>query len=426
MGSLSAVFAGYTPFFTAEGCTTLAPDRSSLRRAETIMTSTEAAPLVSIGILARNEEDAIGAMLASLFKQSLFAELRQRNLRCEIICVANGCTDRTAPLARILLDFHARNHEHRQTFSSGVLDLAERGKTNAWNVFVHETSAPETKFLFLMDGDIVIHEPGTLWNMLCALQEQPDANVAVDEPLKDIGFKPSRSLREKFSLAASRLTQTASAQLTGQLYCVRAGVARNIRLPRGLTANEDGFIKCVVCTDFLTRESQPGRVVRAHAASHIFEAYTGLGDLLRNQKRQMMGQTFVHILVDKHLSALTPEQKQAFARTISQLETADPSWLKRLLVEHLRETKYFWRLFPGALTHRLERLARSKDGREFLRYLPVALIGTGLGVITCWLAHRALKRGCTDYWPDTKSQRLGRFTGPPPRGVENPATLLPN
>lgn len=388
------------------------------------MTSTEAAPVVSIGILAWNEEDAIGAMLTSLFKQSLFAELRHRNLRCEIICVANGCTDRTVPVAQTTLDFHARTHEHRQAFSSRVLDLAERGKTNAWNVFVHEASAPETKFLFLMDGDIVIHAPGTLWNMLCALWDQPDANVAVDQPLKDLGFKPNRSLRESFSLAASRLTQTASAQLTGQLYCLRAGVARNIHLPRGLTSNEDGFIKCVVCTDFLTRESMPRRIVHARAASHIFEAYTSLGDILRNQKRQMMGQTFVHILVDKRLRALTLEQKQAFARTVAQLETADPCWLKRLLAEHLRETRYFWRLFPGALTHRLERLARIKDGREFFRHLPVACLGTGMGVITCWLAHRALRRGCTDYWPDTKSQRLGRFTSPPPPGVENPGALI--
>lgn len=388
------------------------------------MTSTEQAPLVSIGILAWNEEDAIATTLSSLFKQTLFAELRKRNLRCEVICVANGCTDRTASAAKVILDFHARNHEHHVAFTCQVLDLEERGKANAWNVFVHEASALETKFLFLMDGDIVIHEPATLWNMLGALRDKPDANVAVDHPLKDIAFKPKPSLRERLSLTASSLTQAADAQLTGQLYCLRAEVARNIYLPRGLTACEDGFIKCVVCTDFLTWESMPQRLVQARDASHIFEAYTKLGDILRNQKRQMMGQTFVHILVDKHLKALTPEQKQNFAHSVTQIEAADPFWLNRLLAGHLRETKYFWRLFPGALTHRFERLAMIEDGREFFRYLPVAFIGTGIGVITCWLAHRALKRGCTDYWPDTKSRRLSRFTSPPPPGVENSSALI--
>jgi glycosyltransferase involved in cell wall biosynthesis len=371
------------------------------------MTHTETTPpFVSIGIMAWNEEDAIGITLQSLFKQTLFSELQMRRLRCEIICVANGCTDRTASVAETVFQFHARGHEHHPAFSCRVLDIAERGKANAWNVFVHTASAAGAKFLILMDADIVIHEPGTLWNMLSALGDNPDANVAVDTPLKDIAFKSKKSSRENFSLAASRMTQSADAQLTGQLYCLRAAVARNIYLPCGLAACEDGFMKSVVCTDFLTEESIPGRLVHAHNASHIFEAYTRFSDILRNQKRQMMGQTFVHALVDKHLQALTLEQKQNFAHTLRQMDLADPTWLKRLIAEHLSETRRFWRIFPGALTHRLKRLAEIEEGREFIRQLPVAIIGTGIGLVACWLAHRALKRGCLDYWPDTKSPRL--------------------
>ncbi len=424
MGSLPTGLAGYTQFYAARRRTTVAVLTVHFARGNLFMTSTEPTPLVSIGILAWNEEDAIGTTLTSLFKQSLFAELRKRNLRCEVICVANGCTDRTAQVAASVLQFHAHNHEHHLAFSCRVLEIEERGKANAWNVFVHEASALEARFLFLMDGDIVVNEHGTLWNMLCALRDKPDANVAVDHPVKDIAFKSKKSLREKISLTASGFTQTADAQLTGQLYCLRAEVARNIYLPRGLAACEDGFIKSVVCTDFLTWEPMPNRLVHARAASHIFEAYTKPGDILRNQKRQMMGQTFVHILVDKRLPSLTLEQKTDFARTVSQIEAADPMWLKRLLAEHLQETRYFWRLFPGALTCRFERLAMIEDGREFFRYLPVAFIGTAIGLVACWLAHRALKRGCTDYWPDTKSRRLGQFASPPPPGVENTNALI--
>ena len=51
--------------------------------------------MVSIGIIAWNEEVGIGAMLESVFQQTLFAELGRRGRRCEIVCVTNGCTDRT-------------------------------------------------------------------------------------------------------------------------------------------------------------------------------------------------------------------------------------------------------------------------------------------------------------------------------------------
>src|SRR5205085_7059284 len=60
-----------------------------------IENSTSASPYVSIGIIAWNEEQGIGAMLESVFQQTLFAELARRGRRCEILCVTNGCTDRT-------------------------------------------------------------------------------------------------------------------------------------------------------------------------------------------------------------------------------------------------------------------------------------------------------------------------------------------
>lgn len=382
----------------------------------------EAVPVVSIGILCWNEEDTISTTLSSLFKQSLFAELRKRNQRCEIICVANGCTDHTAEAARTIFDFHARNHEHRQSFSSEVVEVEERGKANAWNLFVHAASAPAARFLFFMDGDIVVHQPGTLWNMLVALWNKPDAHAAMDDPLKDIAFKAKKSLGEKLSLAASRAPSAAGAQLNGRLYCLRAEVARNIYVPRCLAACDEGFIECVVCTDFMTRELTPERLVQARDASHIFEAYTRLADILRNQKRQMMGQTFVHVLVDKHLPTLTPTQKRDFGYTLQQLELADPFWLKRLVTAHLKETKRFWRLFPGALTHRFQRLAMIADGRDFFAYLPVAFLGTALGLVACWQAHRALKRGGMDCWPDTKSRPRHQFVVPPPAGGANSST----
>src|SRR3954452_17511930 len=134
--------------------------------------------------------------------------------------------------------------------------------------------------------------------MLIALEQNARASVSVDRPCKDIQFKSNKSLRERLSLATSQATLSAEAQLCGQLYCIRAEVARKIYLPKDLAACEDGFIKALVCTDSLTRPLAPERIQVAEGAAHTFEAYTSFPVILRNQRRQIMGQTIVHILVD--------------------------------------------------------------------------------------------------------------------------------
>ena len=82
------------------------------------------------------------------------------------------------------------------------------------------------------------------------------------------------------------MTQASAAQVTGQLYCIRAAAARNIYLPRDLAACEDGFIKTLISADFLTRPASPARIMQADDASHVFEAYSSIGDILKNQKRR--------------------------------------------------------------------------------------------------------------------------------------------
>ena len=110
------------------------------------------------------------------------------------------------------------------------------------------------------------------------------------------------------SLGASQMTGSARAQLCGQLYCIRAEVARNIYLPKDLCACDDGFIKALVCTDFLMHQVWPWRIVAAADAAHTFEAYVSPAGILKNQKRQMIGQTIVHVLVDDYLKKLPTSQ----------------------------------------------------------------------------------------------------------------------
>src|SRR5438067_439959 len=121
---------------------------------------------LSIGIIAWNEESVIRATLDCLFEQSLFAELSRTGRRAEIICIPNACTDRTAAIASEVFSQQQQRHPCHKSFSWRVENLAERGKINAWNQFVHRLSAREASYLFLMDADILIHQKETLWNML--------------------------------------------------------------------------------------------------------------------------------------------------------------------------------------------------------------------------------------------------------------------
>lgn len=355
----------------------------------------------SIGIIAWNEEETIGPALASVFQQSFFSELARRGLRCELICIPNGCTDRTAEIAEEVFSQQKRVHPEADTFDCRVVATSERGKINAWNSFVHSLSAPDAQFLFLMDSDILIHNRETLWSMLATLENHPEASVSVDCPCKDIESKHRRSLLERASLAASHLTQAGQAQLCAQLYCIRSQIARNIYLPKDLTACDDGFIKTLVCTDFLTRPVCPERIRMADDAAHTFEAYTSPAAILRNQKRQVIGQTIVHILVDDYLKGLPEGQRVRLAKTLKEQEQADPNWLRRLIAEHVRRTKHFWRLYPGLLSCRFQRLARLAPFKKVTCF-PVAAAGFCVNFLASFLAYQFLKSGCTTYWPQAE------------------------
>ncbi len=360
--------------------------------------------VLSIGIMAWNEADALPATLASLFRQTVFARLAARHESAEVIVVANACTDRTAAVARACFARLAQGPGGAEGCHGRVIEIPEAGKANAWNRFIHEFSAVETRAIVSMDADIVFHHRDTIFNLMTVLERRPEVPAATGRQCKDLLFKERKTLRERLSLAATAMGGGEAGKICGQLHCLRADVARNLYLPRDLGATEDGFIKEMVCTDFLTRPADPGRIVLAPDAAHIFEAYVNLGDVLNNQKRQMLGQTTVHVLVE-YLKSLPREERSRLAATLRRLEAADPDWLKRLIAAHLRRRRFFWQIFPGILTFRFQRLLR-QPGLGKLTRAPAALAGFVVTLVACARASRALRAGLTQYWPKANRQSL--------------------
>lgn len=351
----------------------------------------------SLGIMAWNEENAIGTALTSLLQQSVFALLAARGERAEIVVLPNGCTDRTAEVARATIERLRADHPYPDAFTARVCELEQPGRNNAWNRFVHEFSARETRAIFMMDADIVFHGADSLRSMIVTLEGDREAMVVTDRAHKEIEFKPVKSLRDRVSLAISAMNGTNQGWFTGQLYGLRAHIARNLYLPRDFGAPDDGFFKQVVCTDFLTRPQNLRRVVRAPEAAHIFEAYTSVADVLKNQQRQMIGQTIVHVLLE-YLRSRPHAERVNLAATLRREEARDPDWLKKLLGRHVAQARFFWDLFPGLLSFRLRRWWQLGAAERVL-YFPVALLGTVVTALSGWRAWRFLRRGHTHFWP---------------------------
>jgi hypothetical protein len=260
-----------------------------------------------------------------------------------------------------------------------------------------------------MDADILFFHPDTLFNLVTALEENPVAAVATGRQFKNILFRKNKSLRDRLSLATSDMTGTIAGRFSGQNYCLRADVARRIYFPRDLGATDDGFLKAVICSDFLAHEPDPARIAVAPEAGHIFEPYLSAGEILKNQKRQMIGQTSVHVILE-YLKTLPPAARTDLAVLFRREETQDPDWLRRRIADHVLRIPYFWRLFPGILGFRWRRL-RELRGRRRLTHFPAALAGFVVTLLACWQAHRFLRRGGrTSYWP--KASRTAWPTSP--------------
>src|SRR4030095_12591486 len=109
------------------------------------MNATQTPPCISIGIRAWNEEGIIRQTLKSLFNQSIFGELYQRGEQCEVVCIPNGCTARTAAVAREVFVEQERWHPFAPAFRCRVVEVKQAGRNNTWNSYVHSYSDPNAE-----------------------------------------------------------------------------------------------------------------------------------------------------------------------------------------------------------------------------------------------------------------------------------------
>ena len=347
---------------------------------------------ISIGILAYNEADSISKTLESLIEQSLFYESNTNDI-VEVIVVANGCTDQTVEVANLALKKLVDNLP-RQGVSWQVCEVADAGKSNAWNLYVHQFSDSNSNYLFLMDADIEFVEPQTLRLMIDKLETTPEMSVAVDLPIKNIAFKKKKNLIDWLSLKGSKSPEKTSHLICGQLYCGRASILRKMYMPRGLTV-EDSFLKAMVITDGFTSSEVVERVNRVSGASHVFDAYTSFFSWLHHEKRIVIGSS-INFILFSYLWANCNEEQHA-GDLIKYNNHHNPRWFHELIELHIAE-KGWWVIPSVFLFGRFQKYQNEKLSKTLVQ-LPFSLAVLFLYFIICFQANSEIRKGNSlGYW----------------------------
>lgn len=340
---------------------------------------------VDIGIFAHNEAGRIGPMLDSLFAQDIF---RNPGSDTVLHILANGCRDATVAEAQ------ARIAAQAGGFAVQVHDLPEGGKSRTWNRFVHDLSRPEADFLLFLDADIRIPGAQTLRGLVEFVAGRPGLDGASSNAVKDIVHDPAlrRGPLDALIGAAGGTLNSWKDSICGQLYVLRAPVARSFHLPIGLPV-EDGFVRAMVQTRNFTLEGQAEtRLDGRDELLHIYESERSIGALLRHQTRIVIGSAINSVIYGR-LRALDP---QARAAELAQ-SARDPDWLPGLLRSGLPRAPHGY-VPVHFLIKRVQFWAKAPD-RFRPKRLAVMIAGFGFDAIVYLRAQYAMWRGVgAGYW----------------------------
>jgi len=339
-----------------------------------------------IGVFAHNEETCIAAFIDSLMAQSLFADPQ---CDVQVYILANGCTDGTVAAAQAACMAGPPDVAQR----IAVIDWAEGGKSRTMHRYIHDQSRRDVDVLGFMDADIVLPEPDTLARMLTALKQRPELQTFTSRPIKDVAFHdmPTGFVGKIIAASGGGLTDFRTA-ICGQLFMMRAPMARQIGLPTGLPV-EDGFMRAMMLTDLLSAPEALSRIDGDMEVFHVYESIRTIPELIRHQIRIVIGSAINAVLFAK-LRAEAPTQAQAHDMLMQAANT--DGWLGDVLRTALPRWPHGY-VPLHFLTWRVREFFKRRDFS--LRRWPLLVLGFGFdAVVYVGASLRMMLRPSDGFW----------------------------
>jgi len=266
---------------------------------------------ISIVIPAYDEEAVIGRLLGSL---------RDRSEDDEIIVVCDGCSDRTAEVARSFADVV-------------VIEKVHGGKPSALNTGDRRaTLFPR----FFVDADIVV--------TAAALHEVADLmtdGVEAGAPRCEVDFRRSSWVVRRFHDAWTKLPYFTEGMIgTGVIGLTERGRARFSEFPPVI--NDDEFVRRLFTIDERVRET---------AGSFVVTAPARVGPLIRVRTRTRLGNMQLGNMQLDGLQGPAPSSgdspDRSAARELLALPRLWPSMAVFVVVRAVVEARAWWRFRRG-------------------------------------------------------------------------------
>lgn len=330
--------------------------------------------VIDLAILAHNEEDSLPDLLADLAKQTIFSN-SSIDLRVRVL--ANGCSDATVAVTEAARQSLPENISNRIE----VYDRAQPGKSRTMNWFLKSELRGEAELLMFMDGDIRLPVETSLERMVSEMRARPELFVFTSRPVKDIVYHKTQVGPIARLIVAGRegLTDFRKS-IAGSLFIIRASFARQLSLPAGLPV-EDGFIRAMVLTDFLSAPEDLNRIDGDPEVFHLYESVRSVSELISHQTRLVIGSS-VNAAVFRWLRREAPTVEQAVAQL--QRGADDENWLQEVLARELPKSPYGYVPF-GYLTNRISNMfGRPKSLRSFAMLLPGVALDSVVYLRATW------------------------------------------
>lgn len=282
---------------------------------------------VAIGIFAHQEEDNISSIISYYEKQSI---INNPDFYTKIYILANGCSDKTVQIARECIKKSCLLNIFE------IIEIDKGGKSNAWNVYVHDVCKDQFDYLLFCDADIRVIDESVIETMITVLINSDHVDALNSMPVKDINYDlRAKGFVQKIIASSSGGFSDWKSSICGQLYGVKYKKIKDVYMPIGLPV-EDGFIGAVIATENFTQPPDNSKIFGVEKVWHVYESEKKISSIIRHQVRIVVGSA-INYAVFTHFNKIGIDK----AHAIQKISANDETWLP-CLINSFYPRKWGW------------------------------------------------------------------------------------